>query len=186
MRNDFSTGRLFWPQYPTIFILCLSHCIHAPTTCSCPWETVVLLGDYGEMPHLFVFTSFSHSALLLFSVSKSVDVFALFMCVCVMKPEHTSCLRTLLPQYQPLLQRYLPPPLISALVCLPSQHLVHNLPTSSYFTPGVQQHRTRVRRLPSSHLYSLTLPERDTRTQTLNTRTVFLYYLICNGAGVVG
>lgn len=54
-------------------------------------------------------------------------------------------------------QRYLPHPLISALVCLPSHHLVRNLSTSSYFTPGVQLHRTRVRKLPSSHLYSLTL-----------------------------
>lgn len=47
------------------------------------------------------FTSFSHSALLLFSVGKSVDVFALFMCVCVVNPEHSACLRMLLPQYQP-------------------------------------------------------------------------------------
>lgn len=73
-------------------------------------------------------------------------------------------------------QRYLPQPLISTLVSLPLQNLVHNLPTSFSFTPGVQQHRTRVRRLPSSHLYSLTLPERYSYPHTLNTCTVFIVW----------
>lgn len=61
-----------------------------------------LVGDYGEMPHLFVCLHLFHTVLYSFcSVGKSVDVFALFMCVCVVNPEHTACLRMLLPQYQP-------------------------------------------------------------------------------------
>lgn len=156
MWNDFSFTWIFQQQFPPICILLMAHRIYLPRTRTCP---------------LFIFLSikvfFFYN--VLFTVGESLNLFALFLCVCVVNSEQswTVCLR-MLPQYQPPLQRYSPHPLISALVCLPSQHLVRNLPTSSYFTPGVQLHRTRVRRLPSSHLYSLTLPERySSRNQNI-------------------
>lgn len=175
MLNYFSFTWILWQQFPPICILLMAYCIYLPRTRTCP---------------LVIFLSikvFFHN--VLFTVGKkSVDVFALFLCVCVVNSEQswTFCLRMLLPQYQPPHppERYLPHPLISAFVCLPSQHLVRNFPTSSYFTPGVQLHRTRVRRLPSSHLYSHTLPERYSYPNILNTCTVLLYCLICNGAEV--
>ncbi len=90
----------------------------------------------------------------------------LCLCVCVLNLDHAVCLRTLLPQHQtPLAVVFTPPTPISVLVCLPLQCLVLNLPTSSYFTLG-EKHRTRVRRLPSSHLWALTLPQKHTRAQT--------------------
>lgn len=172
MWNDFSFTWIFRQQFPPICIFLMAHCIYLPRTHTC-WLVIFLS-----------IKVFFHN--VLFTVGKSVDVFALSLCVCVVNSEQswTVCLRMLLPQYQPPLKRYLPHPLISALVCLPSQHLGRNLPTFSYFTPGVQLHRTRVRRLPSSHLYSLTLPGRYSHPNILNTCTVLLYCLICNGAEV--
>lgn len=173
MLNDFSFTWIFQQQFPPFCILLMAYCIYLPRTRTCP--LVIFL--YIKV--------FFHN--VLFTVSKSVDVFALFLCVCVVNSEQswTVCLRMLWPQYQPPPRRGIcPHPQCPGLLCLPSHHLVHNLPTSSYFTPGVQLHRTRVRRLPSSHLYSLTLPERYSYPNILNTCTVLLYCLICNGAEV--
>lgn len=53
---------------------------------------------------------------------------------------------------------------ISVLACLLLQHLVHNHPTSHFFFfPLWEEHRTRVRRLPSSHLRGLSHSQRETR-----------------------
>lgn len=50
----------------------------------------------------FVYLHLFHTVLYSFSQLVSLcDVFALFMCVCLVNPGHTACLRMLLPQYQP-------------------------------------------------------------------------------------
>ncbi len=111
----------------------------------------------------FVFGPFSQFGSL---CMEGMRVCLLCLCVCVLNLDHAICLRTLLPQHQtPPAMVFTPPTPISALVCLPQQRLVHNLPTSSYFTLG-EEHRTRVRRLPSSHLWDLSLPQKHTRAQT--------------------
>lgn len=145
-------GPLVWPRvtihrliHPLIPLLFHSD---VPRTCSCPWETDVLLGIMAEC-HIFL------------------SIYILFC-----------CLYSALPIFS------VPP--ISVLVCLLLQHLVHNLPTSSYFTLW-EEHRTRVRRLPSSHLWALTLPEKHTRAQThsQHMHSVSLHCLICIWAQVV-
>lgn len=88
MWNDFSFTWIF-PQFPPICVLLIAHCIYLPITRTCT---------------LIIFLSskvFFHN--VLFTVGKSVDVFALFLCVCVVNSEQswTVCLRMLLPQYQP-------------------------------------------------------------------------------------
>lgn len=147
----FSLARFYGPKFPAVFVLFLSHCINFPRTCSCPWEIVVLLGIMAKC-HIFlcVYIFFTQC----FSVGKSVDVFALFMCVCVGNSEHTACLRRLLPQYQPPPAEVFAPPTLHICSCVFA--IVASCSQPPHFFPfypwGVQQHRTRVRRLPSSHL----------------------------------
>lgn len=191
-------GPLVWPRvtihrliHPLIPLLFHSD---VPRTCSCPWETDVLLGIMAEC-HIFlsIYILFCclYSALPIFSVWKSV--YGIHVCVCSVYVSACWIPITLFVwercyhSTNPLLQWYLPPPPpISVLVCLLLQHLVHNLPTSSYFTLW-EEHRTRVRRLPSSHLWALTLPEKHTRAQThsQHMHSVSLHCLICIWAQVV-
>lgn len=106
-----------------------------------------------------------------------VSVLALFMCV--LNLDHAVCLRMPLPQRQtPLAVVFTPATPISVLVCLRLQCLVHNLPISSYFTLG-EEHRTRVRRLPSSHLWDLPLPQKHTRAHSQHKHSVSFHCLIC-------
>lgn len=153
---------------------------------SCLWLLVFIFPELALVRWLsfcLLKSFFTMSFSQLVSLSMCLHCFCVYVWWILSNPElfvSECCYHSI----SPPLQRYLPHPLISALVCLLSQHLDHNLPTSSYFTPGVQLHRTRVKRLPSSHLYSLTLPERYSYPHILNTCTVLLYCLICNGAEV--
>lgn len=187
-KGIFSLARFFGPKFPAIFILFLSHCVSFPRTCSCPWEIVVLLGIMAKC-HIFlcVYIFFTQC----FSVGKSVDVFALFMCVCVGNPEHTACLRRLLPQYQPPPAEVFPPPSPPhpsyLLLCVCHRSILFTtsplLPILPLGGATTQNKGEKVAQFPP--LESPTLPERYSHPNTLNARTVLLYCLICNGAEVV-
>lgn len=122
-----------------------------------------------------------------FSVGKSVDVFALFMCVCVGNPEHTACLRRLLPQHQPPPAEVFAPHPSYLLLCVCHRSILFTtsplLPILPLGGATTQNKGEKVAQFPP--LESLTLPERYSHPNTLNARTVLLYCLICNGAEVV-
>lgn len=138
-----------------------------------------------------------HSALPIFSVWESVcgmyvSVFSLFMCLCVESWSRCLSENAVTTAPNPPLRWYLPPPPPPPpnppylfLCVLPLQCLVHSFPTSFYFTLR-KEHRKRVRRLPGSHLWALTLPQKHTRAQThsLHMHSVSLHCLICIWAQV--
>lgn len=162
-----------------------------PELVFCPWETDVLLGIMAKC-HVFlsIYILFwgLHSAVPIFCVWNACErVCSVYVYLCV--ESWARCLSenavTTAPN-PPCIGIYSPQPPISALVCLSLQRLVHNLPTSPYFTLG-EEHRTRVRRLPSSHLWDLALPQEHTHAQTRSQHmhSVSVHCLICIWAQVV-
>lgn len=150
-----------------------------------------LVGDYGNVPHLFIHLHLAlDSALSKFSVWDSVygtHMLCVCVCVCVLNLDHSVCLWTLLPQHltPPGSGIYYPQPPISALVCLPLQRVVHKLPTRPYFTLG-EEHRTRVRRLPGSHLWAFPIPQEHRHIQMYSEHMhAVLCCLICIWASVI-
>lgn len=94
-----------------------------------------LVGDYGTVPHLFIQFTSCFGALYSLCVwecgyGMRSSVFVLFMCTCVfvLNPDHSVCLRTLLPQHltPPCVGIYYPNPHICSCVfaapCSPPPH----------------------------------------------------------------
>lgn len=118
-------------------------------------------GLWQSATSFYPFTSCFGDCLAQFGSMECMWACLLCLCVCVLNLDHAV---TRAPN--PPCAGIYPP--LSVLVCLPFLRLVHNLPTSSYFTLG-EEHRTRVRRLPSSHLWALTLPQKThPRSNTLS------------------
>lgn len=134
-----------------------------PRACSCPWETDVLLGIMAKCHIFFFFYPFT-SCFVVRIVLRPFSRFGrlcmecmwvclLCLCVCVLNLDRAVCLRTLLPQLQTpsAVAFYSPNPQYRCLCVCRSRVLFTTSPLLPILLLA-EEHRTRVRRLPSSHL----------------------------------
>lgn len=182
-------GPLVWPRvaihrliHPLIPLLFHSD---VPRTCSCPWETDVLLGIMAEC-HIFlsIYILFCclYSALPIFSVWKSV--YGIHVCVCSVYVSACWIPITLFVwercyhSTNPLLQWYLPPHICSCVFAIAASCSQPPHFFLFYTLGGTQNKGEKVAQFPP-------LGSHTPREHTQHMHSVSLHCLICIWAQVV-